>query len=190
MLTPSDFVRVTSTAVAETFNIYPRKGLLAPGSDADVIILDPSVEHTLSAATHHSAMDTNIYEGRKVTGKVRLALPIHEVLNSFADFQACRSPGISRTCAVTVLLIVFALRSTLHAPSPFLLQVVMTISQGKIVWDGSKLHVQPGAGRFIELPTFGRLFEGLDKMDASYLARTYPYGTIPVQRLFPMREEL
>ena len=82
MLTPSDFVRVTSTAVAETFNIYPRKGLIAPGSDADIIILDPSVEHTLSAATHHSAMDTNIYEGRKVTGKVRLASPVCEVLLS------------------------------------------------------------------------------------------------------------
>ena len=80
MLTPSDFVRVTSTAVAETFNIYPRKGLIAPDSDADIIILDPSVEHTLSASTHHSAMDTNIYEGRKVTGKVRLASPVCKVL--------------------------------------------------------------------------------------------------------------
>ena len=62
--------RLTSTAAAQAFNIYPRKGLLAPGSDADVIILDPGVEHTLSMRTHHSAMDTNIYEGRKVRGSV------------------------------------------------------------------------------------------------------------------------
>ena len=44
---------------------------VAEGSDADVIIFDPSAEHTLGAATHHSAMDTNIYEGYRVTGKVR-----------------------------------------------------------------------------------------------------------------------
>jgi hypothetical protein len=70
LLSPSDFVRVTSTAAAQVFNIYPRKGLIAPGSDADVIVLDPRVEHTLSAATHHSAIDTNIYEGMNVRGKV------------------------------------------------------------------------------------------------------------------------
>lgn len=70
IITPSDFVRLVSTNVAKTFNIYPQKGHIAPGSDADVIILDPSVKHTISAATHHSAIDTNIYEGREVLGKV------------------------------------------------------------------------------------------------------------------------
>lgn len=69
-MTPSDFVRVTSTAAAQVLNIYPRKGIIAPGSDADVIILDPQKEHVISAATHHSAIDTNIYEGRSITGKV------------------------------------------------------------------------------------------------------------------------
>jgi len=44
---------------------------VAEGSDADVIIFDPSVKHTISAKAHHSAMDTNIYEGYAVTGKVR-----------------------------------------------------------------------------------------------------------------------
>jgi dihydropyrimidinase len=63
LITPSDFVRVTSTAAAQAFNIYPRKGRVAPGSDADIIILDPRVNHTISAATHHSRMDTNVYEG-------------------------------------------------------------------------------------------------------------------------------
>lgn len=69
--TPSDFVRATSTAAARAFNIYPRKGSVAPGSDADVIVLDPSVRHVISAATHHSAVDVNVYEGMEVTGKVR-----------------------------------------------------------------------------------------------------------------------
>jgi hypothetical protein len=71
-LSPSDFVRVTSTAAAQLFNVYPRKGVVAPGSDADVVIFDPHRDHVISAASHHSAMDTNIYEGYAVRGKVGL----------------------------------------------------------------------------------------------------------------------
>lgn len=70
--TPNDFVRMVSSAAAKAFNIYPRKGLIAPGSDADVIIFDPDLRHTISAATHHSAVDVNVYEGMQVTGKVCL----------------------------------------------------------------------------------------------------------------------
>lgn len=70
LMSPSDFVRVTSTAAAQVYNIYPRKGVIAPGSDADIIVLDHQKEHVISAATHHSAIDTNIYEGQKITGKV------------------------------------------------------------------------------------------------------------------------
>ena len=71
-------MRLTSTAAAHAFNIYPRKGVLAPGSDADVIIFDPAAEHVISAASHHSRMDTNIYEGRAVTGKARCPLLLCE----------------------------------------------------------------------------------------------------------------
>lgn len=70
-MTPSHFVRVTSTAAAKVFNIYPQKGRIEPGADADVIVLDPRIRHVISAATHHSRIDTNLYEGRTVTGKVR-----------------------------------------------------------------------------------------------------------------------
>ena len=70
LLSASDFVRVTSTAAAQIFNVYPQKGVIAPGSDADIIVFDPRVEHVIGAATHHSAMDTNVYEGRRVRGKV------------------------------------------------------------------------------------------------------------------------
>lgn len=80
LITPSDFVRLVSTAVAQTYNIYPRKGLIAPGSDADIIVFDPDVKHTISASTHHSKMDTNIYEGREVKGKVTNCphcMPVH-----------------------------------------------------------------------------------------------------------------
>jgi dihydropyrimidinase len=66
----SRFVELVSTEAAKIFGLYPRKGVIQEGSDADIIILDPAVEHVISAATHHSRMDTNIYEGRKVKGKV------------------------------------------------------------------------------------------------------------------------
>ncbi|KAF6251761.1 hypothetical protein COO60DRAFT_1622674 [Scenedesmus sp. NREL 46B-D3] len=74
LITPRDFVRVTSTAAAQVFNIYPRKGRIAAGSDADVIVLDPSVKHTISAATHHSRIDTNVYEGKDIHGKVTVTI--------------------------------------------------------------------------------------------------------------------
>jgi dihydropyrimidinase len=70
-LSYESFVRVTSTEAAKVFNIYPRKGAVLPGSDADIIVFDPARRHTISAATHHSAMDTNVYEGMVITGKAR-----------------------------------------------------------------------------------------------------------------------
>jgi len=68
-ISPQKFVEVTSTNVAKIFGMYPRKGSLAPGSDADVVILDPRAEHKLSASTHHMNVDYSGYEGWDVTGK-------------------------------------------------------------------------------------------------------------------------
>ncbi|KAI8468148.1 MAG: hypothetical protein J3K34DRAFT_386464 [Monoraphidium minutum] len=70
LMGPADYVRVTSTAAAQAFNIYPRKGRIAVGSDADVIVFDPERRHVIRAATHHSAIDTNVYEGKRIKGKV------------------------------------------------------------------------------------------------------------------------
>ena len=53
---------------AKLFGLYPRKGTLAAGSDADLVIWDPTRVHTLSAATQHSGCDYTLYEGRQVTG--------------------------------------------------------------------------------------------------------------------------
>lgn len=69
-MSPEDFVRVTSTSAAQIFNVFPRKGVVSVGSDADVIVLDPNLEHIISASTHHSQMDTNVYEGKRIKGKV------------------------------------------------------------------------------------------------------------------------
>jgi dihydropyrimidinase len=70
----SKFVEVSSTNAAKAFGMYPRKGTIAVGSDADVVIFDPNEKHTLSAATHHMNVDYSGYEGWEVTGKVKTVL--------------------------------------------------------------------------------------------------------------------
>lgn len=64
----SRFVELVSTNPAKIFGLYPQKGEIAVGSDADILIWDPDKEHTLSAATHHMNTDYNVYEGMKVRG--------------------------------------------------------------------------------------------------------------------------
>jgi dihydropyrimidinase len=62
------FVELTSTSPAKIFGLFPRKGTIAPGSDADLVIFDPERTMTLSSRTHHMKVDYNPYEGREVTG--------------------------------------------------------------------------------------------------------------------------
>ena len=62
------YVELTSTSPAKIFGLFPRKGTIAPGSDADVVVFDPNKKQTLSAKTLHMKVDYNPYEGREVTG--------------------------------------------------------------------------------------------------------------------------
>ena len=64
------WVEVTSTNPAKMFGLYPRKGTVAPGSDADIVIYDPGAEQTISATTHHMAVDYSCYEGMSIKGRV------------------------------------------------------------------------------------------------------------------------
>lgn len=64
------FVELASTNAAKLFGMYPRKGTIAVGADADVVILDPNKKHTLSVKTHHMNTDYSGYEGFELTGKV------------------------------------------------------------------------------------------------------------------------
>jgi len=68
-ISPSKFVETHCTNPAKIFGLYPNKGTLAPGSDADIVVFDPSAEHVISAATHHMKTDYNCYEGMRVEGK-------------------------------------------------------------------------------------------------------------------------
>ncbi|MDA0266787.1 MAG: dihydropyrimidinase [Cyanobacteria bacterium] len=65
------FVQLTATAPAKMFGLFPQKGTIAIGSDADIVLFDPNETHTLSASNHHSLVDYSLFEGREVTGKVK-----------------------------------------------------------------------------------------------------------------------
>jgi dihydropyrimidinase len=73
-ITLQRWVEVTSTTPARMFGMYPRKGEIAAGSDADIVIYDPNATQTLSASTHHMSVDYSAYEGKQLTGKVQTVL--------------------------------------------------------------------------------------------------------------------
>jgi dihydropyrimidinase len=68
------FVELSSTNAAKIFGIYPKKGTIAIGSDADIVVFDPNKEHMISVETHHMNCDYSSYEGQKVTGKTETVI--------------------------------------------------------------------------------------------------------------------
>jgi dihydropyrimidinase len=85
------FVEIVATAPAKMFGLYPRKGTIAPGSDADVVVFDPRVERVISAERHHMRVDYSCYEGRKVRGLPEVVLQRGRVLVENGEFHG--KPG-------------------------------------------------------------------------------------------------
>ncbi len=73
-LTVNEFVAVTSSNSARILNMYPRKGAIVAGADADIVVWDPERSKTISASTQQSAIDYNVFEGFKVKGLPRFTL--------------------------------------------------------------------------------------------------------------------
>ncbi|HEV7977264.1 dihydropyrimidinase [Amycolatopsis sp.] len=87
------WVETCSTTPARMFGLYPRKGVIAPGSDADIVIYDPAAKQTLSAETHHMNVDYSAYEGFELTGKVETVLSRGNVVISPAGFSGSTKHG-------------------------------------------------------------------------------------------------
>jgi dihydropyrimidinase len=84
-------VELTSTNVAKLFGLYPRKGTLAPGSDADIVVWDPDKQLTISASTHHSNVNYNLFEGTEVQGAPEVVMVRGQVI--VEDDELVAQPG-------------------------------------------------------------------------------------------------
>ena len=87
------FVQLVSTAPAKLFGLYPRKGTIAVGSDADLVIFDPNEEQVLSAKTHHMRVDYSMFEGIKVKGVAKIVLSRGRVLVENGKFLGRAGAG-------------------------------------------------------------------------------------------------
>jgi nicotinamidase-related amidase len=92
------FVELVSTNPARFFGMYPRKGTIAVGSDADIVVFDPEKRHTISAGTHHSNIDYNLYEGTEVVGAPEVVLVRGQVI--VENDELVGEPGAGRFVSV------------------------------------------------------------------------------------------
>ncbi len=87
------WVEVASTTPARMFGLYPRKGVIAPGSDADIVIYDPAASQTLSATSHHMNVDYSAYEGFGITGRVQTVLSRGQVVIDAGEYRGVTGHG-------------------------------------------------------------------------------------------------
>ncbi len=117
-LTMNEFVAVTSTNAAKIFNIYPRKGSISVGADADVVVWDPEKSRTISAETHHQNIDFNIFEGMTVKGVNTVTISQGNIVYQEGDVRTEKGAGryIDRPCFAPYYSAMEKQRA-LHAPT-------------------------------------------------------------------------
>ena len=92
-LTKERWVEIISTAPAKLFGMHPRKGAIAVGADADIVVYDPNAKHTISAKTHHMDVDYSCYEGREVQGRSEVVLSRGSVIVRNGQFTGRKGHG-------------------------------------------------------------------------------------------------
>ena len=92
-LTLQRWVEVASATPARMFGLYPRKGVIAAGADADIVVYDPHRQQTLGVATHHMAVDYSAYEGMSITGGVSTVLSRGSVVVADGEFHGSEGHG-------------------------------------------------------------------------------------------------
>jgi dihydropyrimidinase len=92
-MTKERWVEIASTAPAKLFGMYPRKGSITVGADADVVVYDPNRRHTISAKTHHMDVDYSVYEGREVQGGSDVVMSRGSVVVRNGEFTGKKGAG-------------------------------------------------------------------------------------------------
>jgi len=92
-ITTERWVDIASTAPAKLFGMYPQKGAIAVGSDADIVVYDPNRKHTISATTHHMDVDYSCYEGRSVQGGSDVVMSRGSVVVRNGEFTGRKGAG-------------------------------------------------------------------------------------------------
>ena len=92
-ITKERWVEVSSTAPARLFGMYPKKGSISVGADADIVVYDPNRKHTISAKTHHMDVDYSVYEGREVQGGSDVVLSRGSVIVQDGEFKGRKGAG-------------------------------------------------------------------------------------------------
>ncbi|WP_225637560.1 dihydropyrimidinase [Streptomyces solaniscabiei] len=88
------WIEIACATPARMFGLYPKKGTIAPGADADIVVYDPHAEQVLSAETHHMNVDYSAYEGKRITGRVETVLSRGEPVVTEREYTGRKGHGV------------------------------------------------------------------------------------------------
>ncbi|MFE2457616.1 dihydropyrimidinase [Streptomyces sp. NPDC059402] len=88
------WIEIACATPARMFGLYPKKGTVAPGADADIVVYDPHAEQVISAETHHMNVDYSAYEGRRITGRVETVLSRGEPVVTEREYTGRKGHGV------------------------------------------------------------------------------------------------